>query len=82
MPSFLKTFIPTLISLSIVKFSTTVVKLAKVLLDILSFTKQLNKNISEKVLWPKLYDRMIRNKPFLNYNLTKYKMTLKRKLNV
>ena len=48
--------------------------------DILSFTKQLNKNISEKVLWPKLYDRMIRYKPFLNYNLTKYKMTLKRKL--
>ncbi len=28
--------------------------------DILSFSKQLNKNISEKVLWPKLYDRMIR----------------------
>ena len=50
--------------------------------DILSFTKQLNKNISEKVLWPKLYDRMIRYKPFLNYNLTKYKMTFKRKLNV
>ena len=48
--------------------------------DILSFTKQLNKNISEKVLWPKLYDRMIRYKSFLNYNLTKYKMTLKRKL--
>ena len=50
--------------------------------DILSFTKQLNKNISEKVLWPKLYDRMIRYKSFLNYNLTKYKMTLKRKLKV
>ena len=28
----------------------------------------------------KLYDRMIRYKSFLNYNLTKYKMTLKRKL--
>tara|TARA_Y100001935_G_scaffold12775_1_gene9905 strand:- start:1254 stop:1853 length:600 start_codon:yes stop_codon:yes gene_type:complete len=50
--------------------------------DILSFTKQLNKNVSEKVLWPKLYDRMIRYKSFLNYNLTKYKMTLKRKLKV
>ena len=48
--------------------------------DILSFTKQLNKNISEKVLWPKLYDRMIRYRAFLNYNLTKYKITLKRKL--
>ena len=48
--------------------------------EILSFTKQLNKNISEKVLWPKLYDRMIRYRAFLNYNLTKYKITLKRKL--
>ena len=48
--------------------------------EILSFTKQLNKNINEKVLWPKWYDRMIRYKSFLNYNLTKYKMTLKRKL--
>ena len=48
--------------------------------EILSFTKQLNKNINEKVLWPKLYDRMIRYKSFLNYSLTKYKMTLKRKL--
>ena len=50
--------------------------------EILKFSKRLNKTISEKVLWPKLYDRMIRYKPFLNYNLTKYKMTLKRKLNV
>ena len=48
--------------------------------DILKFTKKLNKDITEKVLWPKLYDRMIRYKSFLNYNLTKYKMTLKRKL--
>ena len=48
--------------------------------EILSFTKLLNKNINEKVLWPKLYDRMIRYRAFLNYNLTKYKMTLKRKL--
>ena len=48
--------------------------------DILSFSKQLNKNISEKVLWPKLYDRMIRYKPFLSYNITKYKLTLKKKV--
>ena len=48
--------------------------------DILSFTKQLNKNISEKVLWPKLYDRMIRYKPFLKYNVTKYKKSLRDKL--
>ena len=48
--------------------------------DILSFTKQLNKNITEKVLWPKLYDRMIRYKPFLKYNVTKYKKSLRDKL--
>ena len=44
------------------------------------FSKQLNKNINEKVLWPKLYDRMIRYKPFIKYNVTKYKKTLKDKL--
>ena len=48
--------------------------------EILSFSKQLNKNINEKVLWPKLYDRMIRYKPFIKYNVTKYKNTLKDKL--
>ena len=48
--------------------------------DILSFTKQLNKDITETVLWPKLYDRMVRYKPFLKYNITKYKVTLKDKL--
>jgi hypothetical protein len=48
--------------------------------DILSFSKRLNKNIKETVLWPKLYDRMIRYKPFLKYNIAKYKMTLKLKL--
>ncbi len=48
--------------------------------DILSFSKQLNKNITEKVLWPKLYDRMIRYKPFLKYNVTKYKKSLRDKL--
>ena len=48
--------------------------------DILSFSKRLNKNIKETVLWPKLYDRMIRYKPFLSYNITKYKMTLKNKI--
>ena len=48
--------------------------------DILRFSKRLNKDISEKVLWPKLYDRMIRYKPFLSYNITKYKMTLKKKI--
>ena len=48
--------------------------------EILSFTKQLNKNINEKVLWPKLYDRMTRYRPFLKYNVTKYKKSLRDKL--
>jgi len=51
-----------------------------VLDDILKFSKRLNKDINEKVLWPKLCDRMIRYKPFLSYNITKYKMTLKNKI--
>jgi hypothetical protein len=48
--------------------------------DILKFSKRLNKTIKEKVIWPKLYDRMIRYKPFLSYNITKYKLTLKKKV--
>ena len=48
--------------------------------DILNFSMQLNKSITEKVLWPKLYERMIRYKPFLKYNSTKYKQILKKKI--
>ena len=48
--------------------------------DILKFTKKLNKDITEKVLWPKIYDRMIRYRPFLNYNVVKYKKTLRSKI--
>ena len=48
--------------------------------DILKFSKRLNKSIKETVIWPKMYERMIRYKPFLKYNITKYKMTLKKKV--
>jgi hypothetical protein len=48
--------------------------------DILNFSRQLNKSITEKVLWPKLYERMIRYKPFLKYNTTKYKQILKKRI--
>ena len=48
--------------------------------DILNFSRQLNKSITEKVLWQKLYERMIRYKPFLKYNTTKYKQILKKKI--
>tara|TARA_Y100001937_G_scaffold411_1_gene484 strand:+ start:1684 stop:2295 length:612 start_codon:yes stop_codon:yes gene_type:complete len=58
-----------------INFETVVI-----LNDILGFTKSLNKTIGEKVLWPKIFDRMIRYKPFLNYNVTKYKKTLRSKV--
>ena len=48
-PSFLRTFIPTLISLSIDKFSTTVVKLARVRLEISSFTKGVSSKFSTMI---------------------------------
>ena len=52
-----------------------------ILEDLLSFSKQLNKDILETVLWPKLCDRMERYRPFLHYNITKYRITLRNKLN-
>jgi hypothetical protein len=51
-----------------------------ILEDILSFANRLDKQISETVLWPKLHDRMKRYRPFMKFNNTKYKMTLKNKL--
>ena len=51
-----------------------------ILEDILSFAKRLDKDISETVLWPKMHDRMERYKPFMKFNSTKYKMTLRNKL--
>ena len=52
-----------------------------ILEDLLSFSKRLNEDISETVLWPKLYDRIVRYRPFLHYNITKYRITLRNKLN-
>ena len=51
-----------------------------ILEDLLSFSKRLNEDISETVLWPKLYDRMVRYRPFLKFNITKYRVTLRNKL--
>ena len=48
--------------------------------DILKFTKGLSLSITETVLWPKLSDRVKRYKPFLTYNITKYKISLRDKL--
>ena len=51
-----------------------------ILEDLLSFSKRLNEDISETVLWPKLHDRMVRYRPFLKFNITKYRVTLRNKL--
>ena len=51
-----------------------------ILEELLSFSKQLNKDILETVLWPKMHDRMARYRPFLKFNITKYKVTLRNKL--
>ena len=51
-----------------------------ILEELLSFSKQLNKDISETVLWPKLCDRIERYRPFLKFNITKYRVTLRNKL--
>ena len=51
-----------------------------ILEDILSFANRLDKQISETVLWPKLHDRMERYRPFMKFNNTKYKMTLRKKV--
>ena len=51
-----------------------------ILEDILSFAKRLDKDIMETVLWPKLHDRIVRYKPFLKYDIPRYKMTLRKKV--
>jgi hypothetical protein len=51
-----------------------------ILEDILSFAKRLDKDIMETVLWPKMHDRMARYKPFLKYDIPRYKMTLRKKV--
>ena len=69
---------PTIIKMFLAKkinFETLII-----LDDILRFTKRLNKDIKEKVLWPKMFDRMKRYKPFLSYNITKYKISLRDKM--
>ena len=51
-----------------------------ILEDLLSFSKRLNKDINETVLWPKLHERIRRYRPFMHFNITKYKITLRNKL--
>jgi len=48
-----------------------------VLNEVLSFIKNWNKEIEEKVVWPKIAYTIIRMKPFVNYNLTECKLIMK-----
>jgi len=51
-----------------------------ILEDILSFANRLDKDILETVLWPKMHDRVARYKPFLKYDIPRYKITLRKKV--
>ena len=49
-----------------------------IILDaVLSFSKVWNKKIEEKIVWPKIYQRMVKLKPFMNFNMTQAKMIMK-----
>ena len=44
---------------------------------VLSFTKDWNKNIKEKIVWPGIYKKMVKLKPFVQFNSTEAKMICK-----
>jgi len=48
-----------------------------VLNEVLSFIKNWNKEIDEKVVWPKIALTITRMKPFINYNMTECKLIMK-----
>ena len=50
---------------------------AIVLNEVLSFVKNWNKQIEERVVWPKIAHTITRMKPFVNYNMTECKLILK-----
>ena len=53
------------------------IQTAIVLDSILSFSKVWNKEISEKVVWPKIAHTLTKLKPFVNYNFTEAKLIVK-----
>jgi hypothetical protein len=66
---------PRLLRLLIQKKLST--QTAIVLDEVLSFIKNWNKEIDEKVVWPKVALTITRMKPFVNYNMTECKLILK-----
>ena len=53
------------------------IQTAIVLDSILSFSKVWNKEISEKVVWPKIAHTIAKLKPFVNFNFTEAKLIVK-----
>ena len=53
------------------------IQTAIVLDSILSFSKVWNKEISEKVVWPKIAHTITKLKPFVNFNFTEAKLIVK-----
>lgn len=50
-----------------------------ILNDILGFFNHWNKNIEDTVLWPTIYRKLTKYKPFLHYDMFKYRKILKDK---
>ena len=46
-------------------------------LKVLSFIKNWNKQIKERVVWPKIAHTITKLKPFINYNMTECKLIMK-----
>ena len=53
------------------------IQTAIILDSILSFSKDWNKDIEEKIVWPKIYHRMVKLKPFIEFNMTQAKLITK-----
>ena len=45
--------------------------------SIISFSKDWNNNIEEKVVWTQIYKKFVKMKPFIHFNRTQAKLTMK-----
>ena len=53
------------------------IQTAIILDTILSFSKNWNNQIEEKIVWPEINKRMVKLRPFMSFNLTQAKLTMK-----
>lgn len=47
--------------------------------DVLNIFKHWNKNIEEDIIWPKMYLKLMKYKPFIKYDTVKIKELLKKR---